>query len=76
MSDHILKIDLEDEIYSILNSGITEEIEFTPEEMEEIAEKAKEYIWDDDSLWNAFDNCVSDAIIYVRHRRNKIDEQY
>lgn len=71
---HVLKIDIEEEIYNILNSGITEEIEFTPEEIDEIAQKAKEYIYDDDSFWNILDNCVSDAIIYVKHRRNKIDE--
>lgn len=76
MNSHILKIDFKEEIYNIINSGITEEIEFTPIEIDEIVEKAKEYISDDDSFWNAFSNCVSDAIIYVRRRRNKINEQY
>lgn len=71
---HVLKIDIEEEIYNILNSGITEEIEFTPEEIDEITQKAKEYIYDDDSFWVILGNCASDAINYVRYRRNKIDE--
>ena len=70
MSDHVLKIDIEDEIYN----NIVEDIEFTPEEMNEIVEKAKYYISGDESFWNAFNSCVVDAINFVRRRRNKTDE--
>lgn len=71
MSNHVLRIDIEDAVRASV-----EDEDFTPKEIEDIAEKAKDYISGDDSFWNAFDNCVNDAIIYVRHRRNKIDEQY
>lgn len=71
MSNHVLRIDIKDAVCASV-----EDESFTPKEIDKIIEKAKEYIYDDDSFWNAFDNCVSDAVIYVRHRRNKIDEQY
>lgn len=71
MSNHVLRIDIEDAVRASV-----EDESFTPKEIDKIIEKTKEYIYDDDSFWNAFDNCVSDAVIYVRHRRNKIDEQY
>ena len=67
MNNHILKIDIEDEIQN--NIDLDEEI--TSEEMNEIVEKTKYYISGDETFWNAFNSCVIDAINYVRHRRNK-----
>ena len=63
---HILKIDIEESIRASV-----EEEDFTPEEIDAMAEKAKDYISGDDTFWNAFDSCINDAIIYVKHRREK-----
>lgn len=64
---HILKIDIEESIRASV-----EDEDFTPEEIDDMAEKAKDYISGDDTFWNAFDSCINDAIIYVKHnRRNK-----
>ena len=70
MMDHALRINIDDEIHN----NIDPDENFTSEEMREIADKAVEYISADETFWNAFNSCVSDAIIYVKHRRNKIDE--
>lgn len=66
MNNHILKIDIEDVI-----RGSIEDEDFTPKEIDDMVEKAKDYISGDDTFWNAFDICISDAINYVRYRRNK-----
>ena len=63
---HILKIDIEESIRASV-----EDEDFTPEEIDAMAEKAKDYISGDDTFWNAFDSCINDAIIYVKHRREK-----
>ena len=72
MSDHYLRINIEEEIYNNILEDSNEE--FSPEELDAIVEKAKYYISGDESFWNAFNSCVVDAINYVRRRRNKIDE--
>lgn len=75
MNNHVLKIDIEEEIYnSIFDEEWKEEL--SSEELDEIVRKTKEYIFEDDYFWNKLDSCVIDAIDYVRRRRNKIDEQY
>ena len=66
MSNHILKIDIEEAIRASV-----EDEDFTSKEINDMAEKAKDYISGDDTFWNAFDSCISDAIYYVKHRRNK-----
>ena len=69
MSDHYLKINIEDEIQN--NLELDEE--FTPAEIDEIVERAKWLIAGDDSFWESLNSCISDAIFYYRHRRD-IDE--
>ena len=73
--EHILKIDIEEEIYNNIFDEEWKE-ELSSEELDEIVRKTKEYIFEDDSFWNKLDSCVIDAIDYVRRRRNKTNEQY
>ena len=69
MSDHYLRINIEEEIQN--NLDLDEE--FTPGEIDEIVERAKWLIAGDDSFWESLNSCISDAIFYYRHRRD-IDE--
>lgn len=62
-----LVIDIEDEIHM----NIDPESEFTSEEMNEIIDRAKYYIDSDESFWNSFNSCVSDAISYVKNKKEK-----
>lgn len=70
-----IRIDIEEEVYDFLSyekeEYEEEEIDFTPEEIDEIVKVAKNYILDNDSFWEIFTNCVDSAVSYVKNRRNK-----
>ena len=67
-----IKIDIAEEVYDFLSYEYeNEEIDFTPEEIDEIVKVAKGYILDNDSFWEIFTNCVDSAVSYVKNRRNK-----
>lgn len=71
MNDHFLKINIEDEVHNIM-----EDEEFTPEEMDEITKKVKEYFFEcissSEYFWNVFDSCIVDAVNYVKNVNKKI----
>lgn len=72
MSDHYLKLNIEEEIYNIVDP----DEEFTPEEIDLMVEEAKENISYDEMFWDRFTQNVNNAVYYVKRRRNKINEQY
>ena len=67
---HYLRINIEDEVCNNIYSFEPDE-EITPEEMDKIVNRAKYYISGDERFWSAYNNCVNDAIIDIRHEQNK-----